>query len=192
MTRTNPMHSRKILQRAAAILTAVGAGLVVPAGTAWAADPAPAAAPSTKTAKEPQKYKKAIPWSAAVGKPTFQAGRTDGFYVWHDGSQVTIVTTTQTKTNKTFHGRVVVDGGTIGMAGGENLEKNDKIKMPKPHVLEFRLRTDKGADQVSFTVKNGTHLKLDLDEGEIGAKHVYYGKDATQSERPNLIFDLTK
>jgi hypothetical protein len=87
-----------------------------------------------------------------------------------------------------------VDGGTIGTAGGENLEKNDKIKMPKPHVLEFNLRTNNGTDQVSFTVKGGTHLKLELEEGEMGTgpRHVYYGKDARKSEKHNLIFDLTK
>lgn len=176
---------------AATAIIAVAAlpGAIAPASCA---ETPQLSAPVVIAAEHPRPFKHAMPWSSAAGKPAFEAGRTDGFYIWHDGNSVTIATTTEEKRSKQFTGRVVVHGGTIGTVGGGNLEKKDRLDMPKPNVLKLRFRTDRGLDQVTFTVNGGDHIEFELAEQQQQARHVFFGSKAVIAEHHPLIFDLGK
>ena len=162
-----------------------------PAHAAWA-QTGQLSVPMVVAAEHAKPFKNAMPWSSAEGKPAFEAGRTDGFYIWHEGNSVTIATTTEAKRSKQFTGRVVVHGGTIGTVGGGNLEKKDRLEMPKPNVLKLKFRTDRGLDQVTFTVNGGDHIEFELGEQLQAARHVFFGSKAEIADRHPLIFDLSK
>ena len=159
-------------------------------GAAQGANDQPAAKPIAQS--KAASVQAAEPWSAAAGKPAFQAGRSDGYYIWHDGTTVTVATTSEEKAEKKFKMEITLQGGTIGNVQGGKLEKNDAFHQPQPNMLILKFHTAEGMDQISFVVQGGSSLMFRAIEEGKKTRHVFYGAKSTQAARDPLVFDLTR
>lgn len=136
--------------------------------------------------------KHAIAWSQAEGKPSFQPGRSVGFYVWHEGNTVYVVTTSESDKGVRFGGKIIAQDGSIADVRGMKDEKVDKIKQPKPNEVAFHFVTHEGTDGVKFTLNGGQRLRLALQQEGHKTEHIFYGARAIEAERDPVVFDLTR
>ncbi len=134
-----------------------------------------------------------LPWSAAAGKPNIQPGHSVGFYIWHEGNRVIIVTTSERDKGVRFNGHVhVVGGGTISNVTGFKGEKLDKIKQPKPNAVNFRFVTHEAIDGISFTITGGKAAVFALQMAGHPTTHKFVGASMREAVRAPITFDFSK
>jgi hypothetical protein len=168
-------------------VTAMGVAALALSTCVALADTTPAPTPPPTTTGHPH----VAPWHAAEGKPTIDTGKTAAAYVWHEGDVAYIKVTDDIVKGQIWGGRIEVNGGTITNATRINDEKDDRIKQPKPNVLEFRFDTHMGVDGVKFTIVKDPNTTVKhpgigfrIRVAKEPVQNLYYGKDATDGQSP--------
>jgi hypothetical protein len=134
----------------------------------------------------------ALPWSKAQGRPAIEAGRSVGFFLWHDGDTVNVVTTDESDRGQNFAGKVRVTQGRISNPRGMKLDRPDRFRQVQPNLLDFHFDTHEATDGVRFTVHGGRFIVFNLRYQGHKTEHVFYGKRMIEAERDPLIFDLSR
>ena len=133
-----------------------------------------------------------IPWSRAEGRPNIQPGRTVGFYVWHEGDRVHVVTADESDRGRSFEGRIRAQGGTISDVKGYLRERPDKFDLNDKGVLRFRFDTHEHVDGLKFRLTGGKRLLMYLQLAGHRTDNIFIGKNAVEAGRSPIIFDLSK
>ena len=160
------MLSHTIRRRTIATIlavSAIGAGLVVPAAT-FATEPtapAPTACPDTH-------------WPAAVqGRPiNLHAGSRGADYFWHDKNGWHLRVTHHGSRKVVFSGRIV--SSTPISVTGVKLEKWDSFKLSEDKLtLTYRFNNYGHIDGLDFKTDCSQHLRI---AGKMGGKHLPVGR----------------
>ncbi len=141
-------------------LSAVGAGLIVPAAT-FAAEASTTACPDTH-------------WPASVqGRPTnLHAGARGGDYFWHDKNGWHMRVTHHGSHKLVFTGRIV--SSTPIVVSGVKLEKNDTFTLSADKLtLTYRFRNYGKLDGLDFKTDCAQHLRL---TGSMAGKKLPVGR----------------
>src|SRR5690242_8642335 len=96
-----------------------------------------------------------IPWEARVqGMPqSFEAGGTNGYYLWHDDQGFHLWTTDPEGIDSHFTGTLTTDGSFTNIAL-EHPEHDDHFTSDGAGKLSFNLHTQSGIDGVDFDVQD--------------------------------------
>jgi hypothetical protein len=136
-----------------------------------------------------------IAWSAAGAAPKIPTGKTNGFYIWHIGTEVYMTTTGNSKTGHDFRGLITVTGAKGKITGlvGKKLEKQDSFSQLSTTQVQFLFVTHNGTDSLHFKLTAGTQLAFlaTYDLGQF-TNLINYGKKPTPANQNPAIFDLTK
>jgi len=143
-------------------------------------------------AATPGQRRQLIPWSLAVGKPEIERGHSVGFYVWHEGNNVFVATTSESDRGLSFSGQIRSRGGTITNPRGIKLEGKDRFRQNAPNVLGFRFDTHEAADGIKFVLNGGTRLALALRLQGSPTQHISVGPKAVETDQDPLVFDLSR
>jgi len=136
-----------------------------------------------------------IAWSAAASAPKIPTGKTNGFYIWHVGTEVYMTTTGNSKTGHDFRGLITVTGAKGKITGlvGKKLEKQDSFSQLSTTQVQFLFVTHNATDSLHFKLTAGTQLAFlatyDLSQF---TNLINYGKKPTPANQNPAIFDLTK
>ncbi|MGH2459104.1 MAG: hypothetical protein ACRDIY_09585 [Chloroflexota bacterium] len=122
----------------------------------------------------------ALAWSGQVeGRPaSFEAGGTDGYYVWHGPDGFHLRTTDSSGVYK-YTGELHTNG-VFTSVDPVRLEKDDQIAVVDGgHTIKYSFVTAEGIDGVDFRIDGGTHLGLwlDRDGRRIDSSNVFLGED---------------
>jgi hypothetical protein len=123
----------------------------------------------------------ALAWTGHVqGRPSaFQAGGTDGYYVWHDDNGLHLRTT---DSSGVFHYTGVIHtDGTFVDVNPVKLEADDKIDvLDGGKTIRFDFVTAEGIDGVDFRVDGGNRVRFALrrDGSPIDASNIFLGEDS--------------
>jgi hypothetical protein len=94
-----------------------------------------------------------------AGRPAFEAGSPESYWVWHDEAGWHLRTTTARKPHH-FHGWVEPVGGIITDLHATRTEWGDRIRLV-PRGIEFDFETDGGEDGFDWRVSSGCN-RFDL------------------------------
>lgn len=136
--------------------------------------------------------RRTLPWAEAEGRPDFRAGRSVGFYIWHEGNTVTIVDTNESDRGQLFSGTVQVEGGTLFNPRRLHDEHDDRISQPAPSRLSFGFKTARATDGVKFDLSGGRRLVLHLDYLGHATEHIFVGARSVEAEHDPVVFNLER
>lgn len=129
-----------------------------------------------------------LPAPDALGKPTYEASREEGLFIWKDYSGI-------------WHIRVTAGGGFGHFAGAITasapystiteflLESHDVLNLDNPERIEFDFRVwNHCEDGIDFTVPEGAEIQLELNENTREATNlVTIGKERWPISRLPLV-----
>jgi hypothetical protein len=146
--------------------------------------------------------KKAIPWSKAEGKPKdFMPGKSVGFFIWHEGNTVYLITTSESDKGELFTGRIHIIGkdSKITDVTGIHLEKGnlsekkgDYFEVEGNKFIKFHFNTAEGVDGIKFKIENGSYLAFFVELEKHKTHHIFIGANETEVDRDPFAFDLSK
>jgi len=133
----------------------------------------------------------AIPAADFEGRPTFEAGKSFGAYIWHDDAGFHIRYNTKEK-ERHFHGKICTD--KILKLDGYHVADNPKNKVEisaDKKCIEISLYTDKalnGFDWFADGKKMEFRLKVDEDS-DLKATAIFYGAKGTNPATSPFTMD---
>jgi len=146
--------------------------------------------------------KDAIPWSKAEGRPkNLVPGRSVGFFIWHEGNTVYLITTSESDKGELFTGRIRIIGkrAKISDVSGLHLEngnpsekKGDYFEIIGDKEIKFHFNTGEKTDGIKFKIENGKFLVFNLELEKHKTHHIFIGANEIEVNKDPFAFDLLK
>lgn len=132
----------------------------------------------------------ALAWSGGVwGRPTsFEAGGTDGYYVWQDTDGMHLRTTDSSGVYK--YSGVIRTRGTFADVHLVKGESDDHVEVVDGgKALRFQFKTAEGIDGIDFHVVGGRrlYLRLDQDGKLIDPANIFLGEDSAHPDHDPFV-----